>query len=518
MLLFESALTLLAVAVLLLFAARKLRVPYPAMLAVSGGCVAMLPWAPRVEIEPHLALALFVAPAVMEAAFDMPPRVLLRHWPALTSLAVLLVLATAAAVAWAGVFMAGLPVATAIALGAIVAPPDAAAASAVLQQFHLPRRTMAVLQGESLLNDAVALLVFGAAVIAGANPAGDWIASVPLLLVAVPGGALLGVLLGALNVYLVGKVAGTLSSILVQFVATYGTWVLADRLHLSSIAAVAALAMVVAHHAPARTSARDRVSSNAVWAALVFALNVLAFLLVGLQARVILSGLEGEALWRALRFAAATLAIVIGVRIAWVMTYGAALRRFRRSAGSSTIDMPVPGVRVGVLVSWCGMRGLVTLATALALPPNFPGRDLIVLSAFVVVLGTLVLQGFTIRPLIALLGIEQDCSLYQEVSRARIRMLDAALVTLDARVGDIPAAVRAEYAAARAIAADSLRPQGQTPHDELRVEAIASQRRVLNAWRRLECIDDDAYHRLEQELDRAELNATPRDSINLAKA
>ena len=152
MLLFESALTLLAVALLLLFAARKLRVPYPAELALSGGCVAMLPWAPHVVIEPHLALALIVAPAVMDSAFDMPPRVLLRHWLPLTSLAVMLVLATTAAVAWVGQSVFGLPVAAAIALGAIVAPPDAAAATAVLQQFQLPRRAMAALQGESLMN------------------------------------------------------------------------------------------------------------------------------------------------------------------------------------------------------------------------------------------------------------------------------------------------------------------------------------------------------------------------------
>ena len=180
--------------------------------------------------------------------------------------------------------------------------------------------------------------------------------------------------------------------------------------------------------------------------------------------------------------------------------------------------MPVPSVRVGVLVSWCGMRGLVTLAAALALPPQFPARDLVVLSAFVVVLGTLVLQGFTIRPLIALLHIEPDCSLYEEVARARKTMLNAALRMLAGRAGDVAAALRAEYKAARAVAADPLRPQAQTPYDDLRLEAIASQRQVLTEWRHRECIDDDAFHRLEEELDRAELNATISDSIGLLEA
>jgi NhaP-type Na+/H+ or K+/H+ antiporter len=515
--LFESALTLLAVAMLLLFATRRLGVPYPAMLALSGGCVAALPWAPRVEIEPHLALALFVAPAVMNSAFDMPPRVLLRYWLPLISLAVMLVLATTATVAWIGHAYGGMTVAAAIALGAIVAPPDAAAASAVLQRLHLPRRTLAVLQGESLLNDAVALLIFAAAVSAETMGGGQWTGSVPRLLIALPGGVLLGALVGALDVYLVAKLAGTRSSIVVQIVSTYGAWVLADRLQLSSISAVAALAMVFAHFGPSRTSARDRVSANAVWAALVFVLNVLAFLLVGLQARVILAGLEGDALWHALRFALMTLLAVTGVRIAWVMAYGAVLRRLRPNLGASNIQTSAPGVKVGILVSWCGMRGLVTLATALALPAEFQSRDLIVLSAFVVVIGTLVLQGFTIRPLIALLHIEQDCSLYEEISRVRVRMLDSAIDVLGGRGGDVPVALSSEYKAARAMASNPLRPQAPSAYDELRLEAIAQQRRVLDVWRRLECIDDDAYHRLEEELDRAELNATPRESSSLVE-
>ena len=160
----------------------------------------------------------------------------------------------------------------------------------------------------------------------------------------------------------------------------------------------------------------------------------------------------------------------------------------------------------------------VTLATALALPPQFAGRDIIVLTAFVVVLGTLVLQGFTLRPLIMLLGIEPDCSLYREVSRARVAMLDAALQVLNGKRGAVANAVRAEYLAARAVAANPSRPQGRTAYDELRLEAIARERVVLHRWRRTECIDDDAYHRLEEELDRAELDATTRDTISLIKA
>ncbi len=505
MLLFESTLVLLTVAVVLLYAAQRLHVPYPAMLALAGGLVATLPWAPHIGIEPHLALALFVAPAVMDTAFDMPPRELRRIWVPLTSLVFVLVVLTALAVAWVGVAMAGLPMAAALALGAIVAPPDAAAAGAVLQEFKLPRRTMAVLQGESLLNDATALLIFGAAVAAAVAPDSPWSMSLPRLLVAVPGGALVGALLGLLSVRLAHKWEGTLSAIIVQFLMTYGTWILADRLQFSPIVAVVALAAVIARYLPARTRARDRVNSYAVWAVVVFVLNVLAFLLMGLQARAILLALEGDGLWHALKFAGAVLAVVIGVRFAWVMLYGFILRRLRAFIDRRAPTFTIPPARIGVLVSWCGMRGLVTLATAFALPPHFPGRDLIVLSAFTVVLGTLVVQGLTIRPLIALLRIAPDDSLEQDVSRARAAMLDSALAALKDQRGDAAAAVRAEYAAVRAASADPSLPPVE--YGRMRMLAIANERKLLADWRREGRIDDDAYHLLEEELDRAELEA-----------
>ena len=511
--LFEITLLLLAIAVVLLQVARHLRVPYPAMLALVGGCVAALPFAPHLSIEPRLALALFVAPAVMDTAFEMPPREMLRIWVPLMSLAVVLVLLTTAAVAWAGVALAGLPVAAAVALGAIVAPPDAAAAAAVLREFNLPRRTMAVLQGESLLNDAVALLAFGLAVTAATHPGGAWSAVLPRLLFAVPGGALLGVAVAAFGMYVIPKVAGTLSSIIVQFLLTFGAWILAERLSLSPIVAVVALAAVAGRYTPARTSARDRVNTNAVWAIVVFVLNVLAFLLMGLQARLIVSQLPAEELRHALVFAGIVLAVVIGVRFAWVMGYGLTLRTFRHFFEHRVLHSPVPSAGIGVLVSWCGMRGLVTLATAFALPPEFPGRNVIVLSAFTVVLGTLIVQGFTIRPLIALLRIAPDQSLDRDVAEARSAMLDAALAELAGRSGESADAVRAEYTAARRASVGAARPV--TEYDELRLLGLAVERKLLIEWRWKGRILDDVFHLLEDELDRAELHAASLGTTSL---
>jgi CPA1 family monovalent cation:H+ antiporter len=511
--LFEITLILLALAVLFLHIARRLRVPYPSLLALAGGCVALLPFAPHLSIQPQLALALFVAPAVLDSAFDMPPREMLRIWVPLVSLAVVLVLLTTAAVAWAGVALAGLPLAAAIALGAIVAPPDAAAASAVLREFSLPRRTMAVLQGESLLNDAVALLLFGLAVTAAVAPDGAWRSLAPRILISVPGGAVLGVSCALVGMRIFSKLAGSLAAIIAQFLATYGTWILAQRLQLSPIVAVVALAAVLARYMPAHTSPRDRVNTYAVWATVVFVLNVLAFLLMGLQARDILSQLQSDALMRALTFAGIVLGIVIGVRFTYVMAYGFVLRTFRHFFEQRVLHSRVPNASIGVLVSWCGMRGLVTLATALALPQEFPSRNVIVLSAFIVVLGTLILQGFTIRPLIALLRIAPDTSLDEEVGQTRSAMLDEALKELAQVPGERAAALRAEYEATRA--GNAGRAQPDTEYDNMRRRAIAAERRLLVAWRRRGRIQDDAYHLLEDELDRAELHVAPISSISL---
>jgi len=510
--LFEVTLLLLAVAVVLLQAARRLRVPYPALLALVGGFVAALPFAPRLTIEPRLALALFVAPAVMDTAFELPPRELLRNWIPLVSLAVMLVLVTTAVVAWVGVEFAGLPVAAAVALGAIVAPPDAAAAAAVLREFELPRRAMSVLQGESLLNDAVSLLAFGIAVSIAMTPEKGLAPLLPRLLIAVPGGALLGVATGMAGMRLQKRLAGTLSSIIAQFLITFGTWILADHLGVSPIIAVVALAAVVARYAPQRTSARDRINSNAVWVTVIFVLNVLAFLLMGLQARIIFTQLSGTALARALTWAGLVLATVILVRFAWVMTYGWIVRRrFSNQLKKRVVGGAVPSVRTGILVSWCGMRGLVTLATAFALPPQFPRREELVLAAFTVVLGTLVVQGFTIRPLIAWLKFAKDPSLDEEVAETRAAMLEAALASLENESGAVADEVRAEFAAARSGSIDRARPS--TAYDVLRRRALEAERKLLNDWRLKGRILDDVYHHLEDELDRTELDvAAPETS------
>ncbi len=519
MVLFESMLTLLLVALVLLQVSRRWPVPYPAMLALAGVVVAALPWAPAIGIDPQLALALFIAPALVDAAFDFPPRNLRRYWISLFSLAAVLVLLTTAAVAWLGMAVAGLPLAAAIALGAIVAPPDAAAATAVLDRFKLPRATLSVLKGESLLNDAVALLIFTVAVTAataGVHARAGTAAPEPVIAMwlAAPGGVLLGFVIGKIKVALTEPLSGSLGGTLSEFVTTFGAWVIAERLHLSAVLCVVALAMTIARYAPERTSARDRVHSYSVWDTTVFLLNVLAFLMVGLQARAIVTRLAPDALWPAMAFSGMVLGVVILVRIAWVLFYYRVLHWFSIKQG----NRKVPTLAQGILASWCGMRGLITLATALALPSGFPQRDLVVLSALAVVLGTLVVQGLTLAPLIGLLHFEEDNSFDTELVAGRIALIDAGVASFDGEKSEAAEQLREFHRADRAAVDAGKHPREAAEVDHLNRKSIAAQRTRLADMRRSGEMEEDVFHVLEEELDWAELAASSPGSFALVES
>ena len=509
MALFELTLVLLFAAVVLAAIARRVGAPYPALLALAGAAIAFVPNAPVIELDPDLALTLFVAPVLLDAAFDTSPRDLRRNTISLVSLVVVMVGLTTAAVAWLGWRYAGLPWAAAIALGAIVAPPDAAAGAAILRQLNLPRRILHILQGESLLNDATALLVYRIAV-ALALGGVSLTRMAPMVALSVVGSLAAGYVLARLYGVMIGRVRDAASLAVLSFVGTFGVWILAEQLQLSAIVTVVVYAMTLANGVERQTLARNRISTYSVWETVVFVLNVLAFMIMGLQARPILERLADGERQEAIAFALAVLAVVIVVRIVYVLAYNAAVRAKNRRFGVRLPEgLEPPTFKGGVVVAWCGMRGLVTLAAAFALPAGFPGRDTIVLAAFTVVLGTLVLQGFTLGPLISWLAFEPDSDDEREVSLGRTAMLRAAIAGLEGDDSAAAAAVRHDYRAACAIAQDVGRPQGATAQDELRLAAIGTQRETLNRLRASGDIGDEAYHRLQEELDWAELNAAP---------
>ncbi len=511
MIIFEWTLALLAAAVALTGLARRLELPYPPLLALAGAALAFLPSHPRIVIEPDLALALFVAPLLLDAAYDTAPRDLWRNLAPLAWLTVGMILTTAAVVAFIGWRYAGLPVAAAVALGAIVAPTENAT---VLGDLRLPRRVLQVVKGESLLNDATALLIYRVAVAAAIGGVG-LASAAPLAVLSVLASPIAGFVLARLYSLATSRITDPASSTALSFVGTFGVWILAERIGLSAIIATAAYAMTLAQWSgPTSMAARNRVSAYSVWETAVFVLNVLAFVLMGLQARPILDRLAAEHRASAFAFAGAVLAAVILVRLAQVMSYNLVVRLKNRLFGANLPEgLAKPTIRSGLLVSWCGMRGLVSLATAFALPQGFPGRDLIVLTAFTVVIGTLVIQGFTIRPLARALQFRRDAGRDRELSEGRSALMQAALEALKDDVSPAADAVRQHYAAAYAVASRIEDPLGPTEHDRLRLKALKAQRARLNEVWSEGRIDDEAYHRLREELDWTELDASPASAF-----
>ncbi len=507
----EQILILFVGAVVLAAVARRAGAPYPVFLAIGGALLALIPGAPSLSLPPDLVLALFVAPILVDAGYDASLRDLKDNWAPLVSLVVVAVVLTTAVVAMvAHALVPGLPWAAAIALGAIVAPPDAVAATAVLRPLRPPQRILGILEGESLLNDASALLIYRLAV--GAVAAGGFSlqAVAPTFLLAVLGSLIAGPALGFIAQRLFERVQHIPTAIILQFIGTFTVWQLAEHVGLSGVLTTVCFAMTLARMAPARIPARIRIPTNAVWATVVFALNIFAFIFIGLQLRPILLGLDAPVREQYLGVAAAVLVTVILVRIAWHMVFNAAIRwRDARHGFNPPRPMLRPTVGSGLVISWAGMRGIVTLAAALALPEGFPGRDLIVLTAFLVVLGTLLIQGLTLKPLLRALKLHDGDPVGHEEHAARHRMLEAAFAQLPA---DGSAAVNLVRKNLKMHLGRPLHESGSpfasfgAEYDERYRAALQAARQVLLALRDAGDIGDDAFHTLENDLDWLEVS------------
>jgi monovalent cation/hydrogen antiporter len=505
----EQLLGLFVAAVILAALARRARAPYPVFLALGGALLAFVPGAPSITVPPELALALFIAPVLLDAAYDASPRDLKDNWAPLTSLVVVAVGLTTLAVAWvARTLVPEMAWAPAIALGAIVAPPDAAAATAVLRPMRPPHRILTILEGESLLNDASALLIYRLAVGAVAAHGFSIAAVAPSFLLSVAGSLVAGPALGWLFLRLYDSVQHIPTAIILQFVTTFSVWILADRLGLSGVLTMVCFAITVARTAPERTTARVRIPSYAVWETVVFALNILAFIFIGLQIRPIFESLDPSDRGRYLAVAGAVLMTVIVVRLAWHMSFNAVVRwRDRRFGFRPPRPMLRPTVGSGLVISWAGMRGIVSLAAAMALPPTFPFRNLIVLTAFSVVLGTLVIQGLTLKPLLRALDLHDDDPVNRELSAARERALHAGLASLESDASPIAEAVRQEFKEHLASGRAEAETEDAVPsaHSEIYGGALRAARQAILAMRANNEIGDDAFHRMEEDLDWLEM-------------
>lgn len=504
MLIFETVLVLLLGSVLLSMLARARGIPYPTLLAIAGAGLALVPGLPTLTLPPDLILALFVAPILLDAAHDTSWRDLRRNWQPILSLIVVAVGLTTVAVALiARSFLPDLPWGAAIALGALVAPPDAVAALAVMRQVEVPHRIRTVLEGESLLNDASSLLIYRlaiSAVAAGGFRSSD---AVPLFGLVAFGSVVVGWGLAMAVARLIRRVKDPAAATVLQFVTTFGIWLLAERLHLSGVVTIVAFGLTAARAPTSEMSPAVRIGSFATWEAVTFVLNVLAFLLVGLQLRSVLPALEDGKHLAWLGSAAAIFVIVIVVRFLWVFAYRAISRD---DPARPDVMSSAQSFKAAIVVGWSGMRGIVTLAAALALPFDFPYRDFILLTAFVVVFGTLVLQGLTLRPLLRRLAIPGDTLVDEEVRLARAKALKAALKIAEKYDGPTAVRLRQEYEAMLREAKIGERREGPVG-DVLKQEMVRHSRAAIDALRGTGQIGDDAYRRVEQELDWLELSA-----------
>ena len=510
--LFEFVIGLLLGAAVLTTFAQRVGIPFPVLLALGGTALALLPTDKvSASLDPDLALALFVAPVLIDAAYDTSLRDLRDNWRPISSLVVAAVGITVAAVAVvAHLLVPEMPWAVAIALGAIVAPPDAVAATSVLRQLSPPYRLLVILEGESLLNDASALLIYRAALHAVGGQFPTW-SVVPMFLVGTVGAIVLGYVLARFFIVMMKRFADGAVSVTMQFVGTFAMWVIADRLGVSPVLTVVVYAMTLARFA--QQSAEARMTSFAVWDVSIYVLNALAFILMGLQLKEIGAHLDGRVA-SFLTFSLAILATVVLVRLVWVLAYSryASYRLGEKAEGRGFV---MPNTRGAFVVGWCGMRGIVTLATALALPLQingaaFPHRDLLVAAAFAVVLGTLVLQGVTLGPLLRRFDLGDDRTVEREEVFARQEIARAAIQALDGETRPEANILRKEYN--YRIKEDLPADETLRPHQfgRLRLRAIKAERKALDDLRRGLKIGDAAFQTVQEELDWAEGHAAHR--------
>jgi Na+/H+ antiporter len=492
--------------------ARSVGVPYPILLVLGGLVIGFVPGMPTVELPPELVLVMFLPPLLYWAGFFSSPRDLQADARAISTLAVGLVLATigvVAAVAHATVD--GLPWAAAFALGAIVSPTDPLAATAIGRRLGVPRRMVNVLEGESLVNDATALVAYRIAVAAAVGGAFvAWQAGLRFV-VGAAGGVAVGLAVGWLVAELRRRLDDPVTEIVVSLATGFAAYLPAERLGVSGVLAAVTAGLYVGWRAPELASAPTRLLGFSFWEILVYLLNAVLFILVGLQLHPILSGVSGRSVASLVGQATLVSGVVIAVRLAWEFTVPYLTRLLDRRPAQVTRRM---GARERLVLGWSGMRGAVSLAAALALPLDFPQRDLLVFLTFAVILATLVVQGLTLPSLIRRLRVRGDDAEEREEVRARLVATDAALARLEELAGeewtrdDTVERLRGLYQfrhrrlkARAGIFEDDGTEDRSLAYQRLVRELLEAQRHAIVRLRNQGTISNDVMHRIERELD-----------------
>ncbi len=518
----ETFLLLLGAVTLLAWAASALRIAYPIFLVLGGSVLAFTPGLPLVELHPDVVFLLILPPILYQAALVTSWRDFKANARPIAMLAIGLVLITTFAVAAvARLCVPELPWSVACMLGAIVSPPDAVAATAITRRLNVPRRIVTILEGESLVNDATALVAYRfaiAATVTGAFSLYDASLAVPMVAL---GGVLVGLVAGVLSSWLRRFIEDESVQIVAALLTPYLAYLPAEKLHVSGVLAAVTAGIYVARANPRAMNSRTRLRLIAIWEALIFLLNGIVFILIGLQLPGVLVILQQKrSAVELLTYVSAISLTAIVVRIGYV--YVAATIPRAISAALRARD-PLPPSGQLFLIGWTGMRGVVSLAAALAVPrfiesgAPFPYRDLVIFITFGVIMVTLVLQGLSLPALVRALRIPRERDHLQELALARYETAHAAIARLetlletDAAAPDLIERLRVPYEERiQAFAQHLLEERDDAPLPaadslgSLRREALTAERQHLIEMRDDGLISDDALREVMEELDLAE--------------
>lgn len=495
--------------------ARKLPVPSPILQVLAGLALGFIPGLTVPELEPDLVFFFFLPPILWAAAFFTSLREFKQNRRPIGLLAVGLVLVTSVAVAvTAHALLPGLPWAVGIAIGAIVSPPDAVAAAAIVSRLPVPRRVVVILEGESLVNDAAALVLYRTAVAAAVTGVFSLGEAIVRFFIDAGVGALLGILVGWLVIRIIRFTRDALAETLMTIAAPYFCWVVAESLHVSAVLACVAGGVYVRQHFSTAVSPMSRLQSRAVWDLLVFVINAMIFLLLGMQFNTLMAMVPRGSLPGVLLVGAAISGVAIVLRLVWV-PLATWLPRWMSAEVRRTDPLPDP--RGVALVAWTGMRGIVSLAAALALPRTlasgapFPYRAEIILVTMCVIMLTLVLQGLTLSPLIKRFAFTPETKHHEEERHARREALRRGAEALEdlSREGW---AAPDEVAQLRNELADRMRHHDRHAGDmhvqrRLRRGILSAERRMLVRLRNEGAISDETLRELEEELDHEAVRA-----------
>ena len=508
----------MAAVVVLELAARRLRLPPAAAFVLGGLALALTPGTPDVELDPDLVLVLFLPPLLVSSAWFTAWRDFRANLRIILQLAVGAVAFTTLVVGVAAhLAVPGLPWAACFTLGAIVSPPDAVAAKAVLAGVRLPPRIVVLLEGESLVNDATGIVLFHLAVAAAMTGAFSWWNAAGSFAVLAVGGILAGLAFGVLASALLGRLRDPNLAIIASLLVAWASYIAAEAAGVSGVLSCVACGLLAGWRQHTILSATARTELGAVWSAVVFVLESLVFILIGLSLRGVLDRIGAAGgIGPLLLPGAAILGAVVLSRFAWMFpaTY---LPRLL-IPGLRRRD-PMPPLAVPVIMSWAGMRGVVSLAIALALPDPFPGRDFIQAATFAVILMTVLVQGATLGPLIRLLRLESFAmplapqTLTEAAARAAVAAAQLAAVQAGSTRPDGTQrnprlleqyAYRAAAAAKFSEAAGGL-DGDRAEHFEAILSAVAAGRAEVLRLYQASRIHDRVLIALEQELDLEEL-------------